>query len=664
MIRLDNISGQLNPPNSDSVYVCEQNSIAIEKNEYIAIVGESGSGKSQFVKILSGLNEDYFQLTDGALNFYFNENDQFTFDSDSQTENTPYSDIKLNFRSKKIYGSKIGMMFQNPSTCFNPYWTVDRHFDEIKRIYQVADTAGVEFDKFKSRIIQKLFKETQSDEEMKDFLEKKPNQLSGGQKQRLVIALVIIRSPDLIIGDEIGTGIDLKIKKDIHDLLQDFRTGEDYNYWNPSLILISHDIGFAYKIVDKIIIMYRGTIVQKLNLISKVTNKKIPINQLLDKKHIMLHPYTRALFESVLSRTFSLVDVEPPNLTIRNKSSCPYNLVCSWKPDDKNECDTSFVTERIVNQTDYVRCVRSDEKIPYNPIEGFNYDWVRGWKHLERENNPVMLEVKIGGHAFGQKKILNPYDQLIQLKKNEILGLVGESGSGKTTLGKIIIGYPGYLAQFGTQITYYDENGRSYDYTKYKVRKDLGYPIQIIHQDPQFSLNPNMTIERSLVEAIEVGLKKEIPDYTTELVDVELEKYRNALAFSKGLLEKKIKTMSGGQQRRLGIGRVFALKPRIIIADEPVASLDSIIKNGIFQLFTYDDKHQLGFLDDRVGFTDTAMMLISHDLKSIDRYCSRVLVMEKGYIREEVFNKLGPGFDAEHNYTKELYKNYEFFDLG
>ena len=220
MIRLDNISGRLNPPNSDSVYVCEQNSIAIEKNEYIAIVGESGSGKSQFVKILSGLNEDYFQLTDGALNFYFNENDQFTFDSDSQIENIPYSDIKLNFRSKKIYGSKIGMMFQNPSTCFNPYWTVDRHFDEIKRIYQVADTAGVGFDKFKFRIIQKLFKETQSDEEMKDFLEKKPNQLSGGQKQRLVIALVIIRSPDLIIGDEIGTGIDLKIKKDIHDLLQ------------------------------------------------------------------------------------------------------------------------------------------------------------------------------------------------------------------------------------------------------------------------------------------------------------------------------------------------------------------------------------------------------------------------------------------------------------
>ena len=188
------------------------------------------------------------------MNFYFNENDHFTFDSNSQTENTPYSDIKLNFRSKKIYGSNIGMMFQNPSTCFNPYWTVDRHFDEIKRIYQVEDTAGVEFDKFKSRIIQKLFKETQSDEEMKDFLEKKPNQLSGGQKQRLVIALVIIRSPDLIIGDEIGTGIDLKIKKDIHDLLQDFRTGEDYNYWNPSLILISHDIGFAYKIVDKIII--------------------------------------------------------------------------------------------------------------------------------------------------------------------------------------------------------------------------------------------------------------------------------------------------------------------------------------------------------------------------------------------------------------------------
>ena len=68
-------------------------------------------------------------------------------------------------------------------------------------------------------------------------------------------------------------------------------------------------------------------------------------------------------------------------------------------------------------------------------------------------------------------------------------------------------------------------------------------------------------------------------------------------------------------------------------------------------------------MTDNDEFTDTAMMLISHDLKSIDRYCSRMLVMEKGYIREEVFNHLGPGFKAKEEYTKGLYADFQFFDL-
>ena len=66
---------------------------------------------------------------------------------------------------------------------------------------------------------------------------------------------------------------------------------------------------------------------------------------------------------------------------------------------------------------------------------------------------------------------------------------------------------------------------------------------------------------------------------------------------------------------------------------------------------------------DNDEFTDTAMMLISHDLMSIDRYCSRMLVMEKGFIKEEVFNHLGPGFKVKEDYTKELYANFQFFDL-
>ena len=216
-----------------------------------------------------------------------------------------------------------------------------------------------------------------------------------------------------------------------------------------------------------------------------------------------------------------------------------------------------------------------------------NYDWTKGWEHLERENNPVILEVKMNGHKIGQSDILHPYEKVIQIRKNEILGLVGESGSGKTTLGKIIVGYPEYSTQRDSSVIYYDESGQGYNYTDYRIRKKLGYPIQIIHQDPQFSLNPNMTVKESLIESIKIGLVKIKGEYSSIDLNKSLNKYCDALAFSEKLLNKQIKTLSGGQQRRLGIGRVFALKPRVIIADEPVASLDSIIKNGILNSLSH-----------------------------------------------------------------------------
>ena len=94
MIKIKNISGRLTPPNSDPVYVCENNDIHIKKNEYIAIVGESGSGKSQFVKTLSGLNEDYYELTQGSIEYILNDTESFLVTSNSGSNDINYSSIK------------------------------------------------------------------------------------------------------------------------------------------------------------------------------------------------------------------------------------------------------------------------------------------------------------------------------------------------------------------------------------------------------------------------------------------------------------------------------------------------------------------------------------------------------------------------------------------
>ena len=78
-----------------------------------------------------------------------------------------------------------------------------------------------------------------------------------------------------------------------------------------------------------------------------------------------LHPYTRALFESVISRTFNLGSVEPPNLTVRNKSACSYAQICDWKPDDKSICESSFIKEYDMGNNSYMRCVRAEHGIDF-----------------------------------------------------------------------------------------------------------------------------------------------------------------------------------------------------------------------------------------------------------------------------------------------------------
>ena len=257
MIKLNNISGYLDLPNANKekskIFVCEQNSLEIKESQYIAIVGESGSGKSQLVKTICGLNEDYYKLTKGSIDYNFQKKGNYppfkaTFNSDGSDGAYAYDSIKDQFSSNLIYGKRIGMMFQNPSTCFNPSWNVREHFEEIFETCKDKMSKS-EFDQFRDEVNENLFAS-----QSKGLLDKEISQLSGGQKQRLVISLVVVQKPDLIVGDEIGTGIDLKIKRSIYRFLLEFRDQKKYPGWSPSLILISHDIGFAHKIVDRVLV--------------------------------------------------------------------------------------------------------------------------------------------------------------------------------------------------------------------------------------------------------------------------------------------------------------------------------------------------------------------------------------------------------------------------
>ncbi|MEM8756607.1 MAG: ABC transporter ATP-binding protein [Planctomycetota bacterium] len=217
------------------------------------------------------------------------------------------------------------------------------------------------------------------------------------------------------------------------------------------------------------------------------------------------------------------------------------------------------------------------------------------------------------------------------IKKGEILGVVGESGCGKSTLGKMVIRLleptAGSVAVEGNEIT-----GLSH-HAMMPVRRRM----QIIFQDPYSSLNPRLTVRQLLREAIGfhgvVG-RDAMEDYIDELIATVGLRPEAKLKFPH--------EFSGGQRQRLGIARALALKPELIVADEPVSALDVSIQAQVLNLMM-DLKEKLGL----------TMMFISHDLKVVEHFCDRVLVMYLGRVVEELpCDRLRQ--DAQHPYTRAL----------
>ena len=225
-------------------------------------------------------------------------------------------------------------------------------------------------------------------------------------------------------------------------------------------------------------------------------------------------------------------------------------------------------------------------------------------------------------------------DVSFSIASGETLGVVGESGCGKSTLGKAMIRLheptSGVVAYEGDDVT-----GLTHAQMMPYRRK-----MQFIFQDPYSSLNPRMTVRQLLKEAI---LFHDVLDGKS---DTELDDYIDDLMQTVGMRRdaknKFPHEFSGGQRQRLGIARALSVKPRFIIADEPVSALDVSIQAQVLNLMK-DLKEQFGL----------TMMFISHDLKVVQHFCDRVLVMYLGHVVEEV-----PTRDlterASHPYTQAL----------
>jgi oligopeptide transport system ATP-binding protein len=201
----------------------------------------------------------------------------------------------------------------------------------------------------------------------------------------------------------------------------------------------------------------------------------------------------------------------------------------------------------------------------------------------------------------------------MEVSSGEIRGIVGESGSGKTTLARCSL----RLIEPSAGSIYFagqDLSGLSSAALRAR-RKEF----QMIFQDPFGSLNPEMTVEQILLEPLHVhriGNKDSRNHRIRELLE--------AVSLSESLMKRKPSELSGGQQQRVGIARGLILRPRLVIADEPVSALDASVQAQILNLLA-DLKKQY----------DLTLILISHSLSALHYLCTHISVMYKGRIVEE-----------------------------
>ncbi|MEA2498863.1 MAG: peptide/nickel transport system ATP-binding protein [Actinomycetota bacterium] len=245
------------------------------------------------------------------------------------------------------------------------------------------------------------------------------------------------------------------------------------------------------------------------------------------------------------------------------------------------------------------------------------------------EVDDLVVRFPVKRRLFGASEEFAAVDGVtLKVERGQTVGVVGESGSGKSTLARTIVG----LTQPSSgEIRYEGEVlGKKRD-------QRLRRKIQMVFQDPGSSLNPSMTVRKTLSELLkfhDLRSGDEIEARCRELVAL--------VNLPEQALDVYPRRLSGGQKQRVAIARALALEPELIIADEPVAALDVSVQAAVLNVMA-DLQQELGI----------GLIFISHDLAVVRHVCRHVAVMYKGKFVEEapvseIFN------DPQHDYTKAL----------
>ena len=523
-------------------------SLSLAPGERVGLIGESGSGKSLTAQSVMGLLPDELHAR-------------------GQVHLQGHSGNLLEANEKTLAGLRsdiVSMVFQEPMSALNPLMRIGDQIAEVLRIHGKVPRAQIQ-----TRVRELLHDVHMPDPDSARFAY--PHQMSGGQRQRVMLAIALANSPRLLICDEPTTALDVTVQKHMLDLI-----AERVAAVEAGLLFITHDLAVVAGVCDRVVVMYRGRIVESGSVDEIFTAPK--------------HEYTRGLLASSdLESTDDRGRLFTPKTALAY--SGPQVEEAEPQPDARESQDSE---DGAASAKEGNGAASAKESAPLIEVSDVTRVF-RGRGLFGRGRSRVTA---LGGIDF-------------TVASGARLGIVGESGSGKSTLLNILSGLDrpttGHVRVGDIRV----------EAASSQALRRLRQNLQIVFQDPFASLDPRMRIADIVAEPlIAAGVDK---DERTARVEEMIA----AVDLDADSLRRYPHQFSGGQRQRISIARALVTRPQILVADEPVSALDVSVRAQVLNLLT-----------DLVDEYALTLLFVSHDLGVVKHLCSEVIVMKSGQIIE------------------------------
>jgi peptide/nickel transport system ATP-binding protein len=590
--------------------------LTIGRGESVGVVGESGSGKSVTATALMGLLPPYAHTT-GSI----------TFDG---TEVLTQSSRAL----RQLRGSRIGMVFQDPNASLNPVRTVGAQLTETLGVLRGLGRAAA------VRHAVDLLGQVGLPEPRRQ-LASYPHELSGGMRQRVMIALAMAGEPDLLIADEATTALDVSVQAQILVLL-----GQLIADRGMSLLVITHDLGVAATVSDRIAVMYSGRLAEVGDSGAVFANPT--------------HPYTYALMRCIpsldapLDQAMTSIAGQAPD-PLHRPSGCAFSDRCPLVV-DRCRAERPPLAPNIGQESHHSACwVTRDSTIPLahqiasatppaettegtptaepaeRPPSVVQEPGRRDGTLLRVRELEVRYRVRQPFLSRAPRRLVAVRGVDLEIMPGRTLGLVGESGSGKSSTARAVLMLEphttGSVSYFGRELTGLRE----------RQLRPMRTHLQMIMQDITTSLSPRFTVQEAILEPLRAH-RIDPPGGRTAHIAALL----RDVSLPTDVAERMARELSGGQRQRVNLARALSTDPDLIVADEPTSALDVSIRAQILNLMRRVQAQR-----------GLSYLFISHDLTVIRQMCDTVAVMYLGKVvetgdRDRIFTR------PRHPYTRAL----------